>query len=425
MIPLPYRMIFAVATKSSVYLYDTQQKSPFGLISNIHYTRLTDISWSGDGKILIVSSTDGFCSLISFTEGELGEVYVAEVDEIGGVVKESTPTKKATASKQRTKNGKDDEKEKKLDNADRKRDESIDAGKKSKDEKLAQPIAFRRKPKESDTQPSTEKEVKATPIEIKRTPKEQDKPPQPIAIKRKPKETDDLSPIKAKEEESRKRPRSNSAEKDDPSELSNPIAIRRVALETGDSKNGIIVKEIPPATTLFEKVVQPAKEIIIEAQKIISSEEKFESPCKASRPATPIAIRRRPRTPESVVSSGTPDKEATATPNNNRTATPIAIKRQPRSLLPSSSTLKVSIEEDDAVDTWPIDEPKPTAKIVNSSPGECEQTEDIKLVISDDEDDQPASKEDSGDSTVVTTPKTPRRVEFRTLSTPKSKKKLL
>lgn len=74
-VPLPYRMVFAVATKSSVFLYDTQQALPFGVISNIHYTRLTDLAWSSDGRLLIVSSTDGFCSLVTFAEGELGEVY--------------------------------------------------------------------------------------------------------------------------------------------------------------------------------------------------------------------------------------------------------------------------------------------------------------------------------------------------------------
>jgi chromatin assembly factor 1 subunit B len=74
-IPLPYRMIYAVATKCSVYLYDTQQKIPFGLISNIHYTRLTDLAWSNDGNTLLVSSTDGYCSIVQFNEGELGKVY--------------------------------------------------------------------------------------------------------------------------------------------------------------------------------------------------------------------------------------------------------------------------------------------------------------------------------------------------------------
>lgn len=68
-------MIFAIATKCSIYLYDTQQKIPFGLISNIHYTRLTDLTWSHDGKFLLVSSTDGFCSIVHFADGELGTIY--------------------------------------------------------------------------------------------------------------------------------------------------------------------------------------------------------------------------------------------------------------------------------------------------------------------------------------------------------------
>lgn len=48
---------------------------PFGLISNIHYTRLTDLTWSHDGKFLLVSSTDGYCSIVQFNDGELGSVY--------------------------------------------------------------------------------------------------------------------------------------------------------------------------------------------------------------------------------------------------------------------------------------------------------------------------------------------------------------
>ncbi|CRL06429.1 CLUMA_CG019620, isoform A [Clunio marinus] len=82
-IPLPYRMIFAIATKSSLYFYDTQQKLPFALISNIHYTRLTDITWSSDGCTLMVSSTDGYCSIVQFAKGELGEIYSDEtINEI-------------------------------------------------------------------------------------------------------------------------------------------------------------------------------------------------------------------------------------------------------------------------------------------------------------------------------------------------------
>ncbi|XP_057336191.1 chromatin assembly factor 1 subunit B [Microplitis mediator] len=75
LIALPYRLVFAVATQKSVFIYDTQQISPIAIISNIHYTRLTDVTWSSDGRLLVVSSTDGYCSIIHFQEGELGKIY--------------------------------------------------------------------------------------------------------------------------------------------------------------------------------------------------------------------------------------------------------------------------------------------------------------------------------------------------------------
>ncbi|XP_077487426.1 chromatin assembly factor 1, p105 subunit isoform X1 [Amblyomma americanum] len=75
LISLPYRMVFAVATQKAILLYDTQHSTPFAHISNIHYTRLSDLTWSPDGRILAASSTDGYCSLITFGDKELGEVY--------------------------------------------------------------------------------------------------------------------------------------------------------------------------------------------------------------------------------------------------------------------------------------------------------------------------------------------------------------
>uniref|UniRef100_A0A8C5GGL0 Chromatin assembly factor 1 subunit B n=1 Tax=Gouania willdenowi TaxID=441366 RepID=A0A8C5GGL0_GOUWI len=69
---LPYRMVFAVASEDAILLYDTQQTFPFGLVSNIHYHTLSDLTWSGDGSFLAVSSTDGYCSFLSFAPGELG-----------------------------------------------------------------------------------------------------------------------------------------------------------------------------------------------------------------------------------------------------------------------------------------------------------------------------------------------------------------
>ena len=72
---LPYRLIYAVATQNAIMFYDTQQVSkslnkkqklgvacqyldqatPFGRVSNIHYTGLTDLAWSPCGNILVVS----------------------------------------------------------------------------------------------------------------------------------------------------------------------------------------------------------------------------------------------------------------------------------------------------------------------------------------------------------------------------------
>ncbi|XP_015590249.1 chromatin assembly factor 1 subunit B [Cephus cinctus] len=75
MMALPYRMVFAVATQKSVLIYDTQQTSPIAVVSNIHYTRLTDVSWSSDGQILVISSTDGYCSIVHFRNDELGKAY--------------------------------------------------------------------------------------------------------------------------------------------------------------------------------------------------------------------------------------------------------------------------------------------------------------------------------------------------------------
>lgn len=74
-------MIFAVGTDHDVILYDTQQRLPFARFQEIHYTRMTDLTWSSDGLLLVASSTDGFCALITFEPQELGLPYVKEDSE--------------------------------------------------------------------------------------------------------------------------------------------------------------------------------------------------------------------------------------------------------------------------------------------------------------------------------------------------------
>ncbi|ORY70218.1 WD40-repeat-containing domain protein [Pseudomassariella vexata] len=76
---LPYRVVYAVATQDSVLLYDTQQCTPICVVSNLHLATFTDLAWSSDGTTLLISSSDGFCSTLSFTQGELGQVYTGEL----------------------------------------------------------------------------------------------------------------------------------------------------------------------------------------------------------------------------------------------------------------------------------------------------------------------------------------------------------
>lgn len=72
---LPYKMIFAIATQDSVIIYDTCSLSPLAYISNLHYSSITDIRWDTDGLRIIVTSTDGFCSAITFGENAFGKIY--------------------------------------------------------------------------------------------------------------------------------------------------------------------------------------------------------------------------------------------------------------------------------------------------------------------------------------------------------------
>ncbi|WPG97913.1 WD40 repeat-like protein [Acrodontium crateriforme] len=72
---LPYRLVYAVATQDAVLLFDTQQQKPLCIVSNLHFATFTDLTWSNDGLTLLMTSSDGFCSTLTFAPGELGTVY--------------------------------------------------------------------------------------------------------------------------------------------------------------------------------------------------------------------------------------------------------------------------------------------------------------------------------------------------------------
>ncbi|XP_058097318.1 chromatin assembly factor 1 subunit FAS2 isoform X2 [Magnolia sinica] len=69
---MPYRVVFALATLNSLYIYDTESVAPIAILAGLHYAAITDISWSPDAKHLAVSSQDGYCTLLEFENDELG-----------------------------------------------------------------------------------------------------------------------------------------------------------------------------------------------------------------------------------------------------------------------------------------------------------------------------------------------------------------
>lgn len=326
-------MIFAIATKNSVRLYDTQQQMPFAVISNIHYARLTDLTWSSDGTALIVSSFDGYCTLIMFDNGELGKIYQKPADE---------PMEISTAE-----NG------------------------------IKENIANSENVKEAPRNESTH----ATRIETRKQPRDFNK-------------------------------------------------------LVNDSES---TQSVPVALTIPET--------------IIATNELFESPEYKGTPATPIAIRREPRTNPSTP-TGQNAKVVAETNDGVATkkATPIAVRRQPRNILaaPATTVNRTSVDQEEALDAWPIPiEAKKTTvktesvKKFEPAAADAEKTEDMRLIYDGDSEsivmkttNKPNALEannvpsggDGNESSVThdtNNPKTPRRVQLRTISTPKSKKKLL
>ncbi|XP_024542274.1 chromatin assembly factor 1 subunit FAS2-like [Selaginella moellendorffii] len=75
---LPHRLVFAIATLNSVAIYNTQMLNPTAFLGGIHYRAITDLAWSYDAKFLVVSSQDGYCTVVEFEEGELGRAVTGK-----------------------------------------------------------------------------------------------------------------------------------------------------------------------------------------------------------------------------------------------------------------------------------------------------------------------------------------------------------
>lgn len=92
---LEYKSVFAVLTEKSVLIYDTYHTKPIAMARGLHYSGLTDAMWTPNGQSLVVCSSDGYVSFVTFDEGELGRVYET-TNGNGAVAKDmgnETPTR--------------------------------------------------------------------------------------------------------------------------------------------------------------------------------------------------------------------------------------------------------------------------------------------------------------------------------------------
>ncbi|KAJ0040754.1 hypothetical protein Pint_27244 [Pistacia integerrima] len=81
---LPYRLVFAIATLNSLYIYDTESVAPTAILAGLHYAAITDISWSPNARYLALSSQDGYCTLVEFENDELGSPISLSGNKVTG-----------------------------------------------------------------------------------------------------------------------------------------------------------------------------------------------------------------------------------------------------------------------------------------------------------------------------------------------------
>uniref|UniRef100_A0AAF5PIC9 CAF1B/HIR1 beta-propeller domain-containing protein n=1 Tax=Wuchereria bancrofti TaxID=6293 RepID=A0AAF5PIC9_WUCBA len=79
---LPYRIVWAALTKNTVYIFDSQLCRCVACATNLQYDTLTDMTWSPDGRVLMICSLEGYISFIRFDEVALGEKYTEKISEL-------------------------------------------------------------------------------------------------------------------------------------------------------------------------------------------------------------------------------------------------------------------------------------------------------------------------------------------------------
>uniref|UniRef100_A0A915PU53 Anaphase-promoting complex subunit 4 WD40 domain-containing protein n=1 Tax=Setaria digitata TaxID=48799 RepID=A0A915PU53_9BILA len=78
---LPYRIVWAALTKDTVYIFDSQLCRCIACATNLQYDTLTDMTWSPDGRVLMICSLEGYISFIRFGEIALGVKYTGKIPQ--------------------------------------------------------------------------------------------------------------------------------------------------------------------------------------------------------------------------------------------------------------------------------------------------------------------------------------------------------
>lgn len=76
---LPYRLLWIALNKDAIYFYDSQHNYPVAVVDNIHLNALTDAAFSSDGRVLVISSLEGYCSFIRINLSQWGEIMTEVV----------------------------------------------------------------------------------------------------------------------------------------------------------------------------------------------------------------------------------------------------------------------------------------------------------------------------------------------------------
>lgn len=116
--PSGYALVYAVASAEVIGVYSTDSATPLAVVADTHRASITDISFSPTGNLILFSSSDGYCSVAEFSDGELGtpvpasEVLPAQLlkDLADAAVPESQRKPPASAAKSAAKDevGKDE-----------------------------------------------------------------------------------------------------------------------------------------------------------------------------------------------------------------------------------------------------------------------------------------------------------------------------